>query len=135
MTGSLPVACVADYNIFTVGNSWEAARTRPLPEAIVSAMPGTVSAILTAGLALAASFGLLSVVPLVPFRQLAFVMAVGIMLDVLVVRALLLPAMLVLVGPVSAWPSKRLHHGDPQSEDASDVHEAEDPDGTARAPA
>ncbi len=47
----------------------------------------------------------------------------------------LLPAMLVLVGLVNAWPSRRLHHGDPSpSPNASDVPEAEDPDG-ARAPA
>jgi RND superfamily putative drug exporter len=130
----LLLAFGSDYNIFTVGNIWDAARTRSLPEAIVHAMPGTVSAILTAGLALAASFGLLSVVPLVPFRQLAFVMAVGIMLDVLVVRALLLPAMLVLVGPISAWPSKRLRHGDPPPEPADDVHDAGDPEGSAPAP-
>ncbi len=41
----------------------------------------------------------------VPFRQLAFVMFVGIMLDVLVVRALLMPALLTLFGRISAWPS------------------------------
>jgi RND superfamily putative drug exporter len=109
----LLVAFGSDYNIFAVGNIWEEARTRPLPEAIVKVMPGTVSAILTAGLALAASFGLLAVVPLVPFRQLAFVMFVGIMLDVLVVRALLMPALLTLFGRTSAWPSKRLAHVEP----------------------
>jgi RND superfamily putative drug exporter len=106
----LLVAFGSDYNIFAVGNIWEEARTRPLLEAIVKVMPDTVSAILTAGLALAASFGLLAVVPLVPFRQLAFVMFVGIMLDVLVVRALLMPALLILFGRISAWPSKRLAH-------------------------
>lgn len=109
----LLVAFGSDYNIFAVGNIWEEARTRPLPDAINKAMPGTISAILTAGLALAASFGLLAVVPLVPFRQLAFVMFVGIMLDVLVVRALLMPALLTLFGRTSAWPSKRLAHVEP----------------------
>ncbi len=109
----LLVAFGSDYNIFAVGNIWEEARTRPLPDAINKTMPGTISAILTAGLALAASFGLLAVVPLVPFRQLAFVMFVGIMLDVLVVRALLMPALLTLFGRASAWPSKRLAHVEP----------------------
>lgn len=104
----LLLAFGSDYNIFSVGNIWDASRLRPLSEAIVETMPGTVSAILAAGLALAASFGLLAVVPLEPFRQLAFAMCVGIMLDVLVVRALLMPAILVVAGPWSAWPSKRL---------------------------
>lgn len=104
----LLLAFGSDYNIFAVGSVWDAARTRPLREAIVTAMPETVRAIFVAGLALAASFGLLAVVPLVPFRQLALAMAVGIMVDVVLVRSLLLPALLTLVGPVSAWPGKHL---------------------------
>jgi RND superfamily putative drug exporter len=103
----LLLAFGSDYNIFAVGSIWEQARERSLSEAIVAAMPQTMAAILVAGLALASSFGLLAVVPLVPFRQLAFAMFVGIALDVLVVRSLLLPALLTLVGPVSAWPSAR----------------------------
>ena len=108
----LLLAFGSDYNIFAVGTIWDEARHRPLPEAIAVVMPSAIRAMLTAGLALAASFGLLAVVPLVPFRQLAFVVAVGIMLDVLVVRALLMPALLTLVGRASAWPSKRLQHAD-----------------------
>jgi putative drug exporter of the RND superfamily len=100
----LLLAFGSDYNIFAIGTIWERARTRPLPDAIEETMPGIVSALLVAGLALAASFGLLSVVPLVPFRQLAFAMFVGIMLDVLVVRSLLLPAALTVVGRWSSWP-------------------------------
>lgn len=104
----LLLAFGSDYNIFTVGTIWDEARHRSLPDALVAAMPGTIGAIFVAGLALAASFGLLGVVPLLPFRQLAFVMSVGIVLDVLVVRSVLLPAMLTVFGSVSAWPSSRL---------------------------
>jgi RND superfamily putative drug exporter len=107
----LLLAFGSDYNIFAVGNIWEAARSRPLLMAVEETMPGAVGAILTAGLALAASFGLLSVVPLVPFRELAFFMSIGITLDVLVVRSLLMPALLTLFGRVSAWPSRRFKVG------------------------
>ena len=106
----LLLAFGSDYNIFGVGSVWEAARHRSLAEAISTAMPGTTRAISAAGIALAASFGLLAIVPLTHFRQLAFVMLVGILLDVFVVRLLLMPALLTLVGPVSAWPSRRLSH-------------------------
>ncbi len=106
----LLLAFGSDYNIFGVGSVWEAARHRSLSEAISAAMPGTTRAISAAGIALAASFGLLAIVPLTHFRQLAFVMLVGILLDVFVVRLLLMPALLTLVGPVSAWPSRRLSH-------------------------
>ncbi len=104
----LLLAFGSDYNIFGVGHVWDEARHRSLRDAIATAMPSTTRAIAVAGMALAASFGLLAVVPLLPFQQLAFAMSVGILLDVFVVRVLLMPAMLTVVGPVSAWPSKRL---------------------------
>lgn len=104
----LLLAFGSDYNIFGVGQVWAEARRRTISDAIKAAMPQSTSAITTAGVALAASFGLLAIIPLAPFRQLAFVMSAGILLDVLVVRMLLLPALLTLVGPAGAWPSKRL---------------------------
>lgn len=100
----------SDYNIFAVGRVWQLARDRPLREALVAGVPQSTRAITAAGLALAASFGLLALVPLQPFRELGFTLAVGILIDVFVVRALLVPSLLTLVGPVSGWPSKRLRH-------------------------
>ena len=108
----LLLAFGSDYNIFGVGHVWDEARRRPLREAIAVAMPATTRPITAAGLALAASFGMLALVPLDPFRQLAFAMGVGIALDVLVVRTLLMPALLITVGPASAWPSARLHRSE-----------------------
>ncbi len=107
----LLVALGSDYNIFAVGHVWQLARSRSLPEAIRIATPQSTRAILAAGLALAASFGLLALIPLRPFRELAFALAVGIALDVLVVRSLLVPSLLTLVGPASGWPWARLQHG------------------------
>jgi RND superfamily putative drug exporter len=104
----LLVALGSDYNIFAVGHIWSLARRRPLPQAIATAVPQSTRAITSAGAALAASFGLLALVPLRPFRELGFAMAVGILIDVLVVRALLVPALLNLVGTASGWPSTRL---------------------------
>ncbi len=100
----------SDYNIFAVGRVWQLARERPLREALLVGMPESTRAITAAGLALAASFGLLALVPLRPFRELGFVLGVGILLDVFVVRALLVPSLLTLVGPASSWPSRRLRH-------------------------
>lgn len=111
----LLLAFGSDYNIFGVGHVWDEARRRPLAEAIVHAMPGTTRALTTAGLALAASFGLLAIVPILPFRQLAFAMSVGILLDVFVVRLLLMPALLTVAGPTSAWPSNRLKRSDDET--------------------
>nr|NLD41204.1 MMPL family transporter [Actinomycetales bacterium] len=102
----------SDYNIFAVGHVWQAARERPLREAILVATPQSTGAINAAGVALAASFGMLALVPLRPFQELGFLLGVGILLDVFIVRTLLIPALLTLVGPVSSWPSRVLHGGE-----------------------
>lgn len=104
----LLVALGSDYNIFGVGHVWEEARRRPMREAIVVAVPQSTRAITAAGLTLAVSFALLAVVPLRPFRELGFAMGAGILLDAVVVRSFLVPAMLTLAGPVSGWPGRTL---------------------------
>ena len=106
----LLLAFGSDYNIFTVGHVWEAADGRTLPAALRHAMPSSIGAVTTAGVALATSFGLLALVPLAPFYQLAFAVALGIALDVFVVRLLVVPALLTLLGRHAAWPSRRFRN-------------------------
>jgi RND superfamily putative drug exporter len=86
----------SDYNVFVVGRIWQAARDRPLREAIADTAPRTSSTITTAGLTLAGSFALLALIPLRPMRELALAMAAGILLDTFVVRSLLVPSLLAL---------------------------------------
>ncbi|GMA42064.1 MMPL family transporter [Mobilicoccus caccae] len=114
----LLVALGSDYNIFGVGRTWEEARHHPLPKAMAIAMPESSKAITTAGVVLAVSFGMLATVPLSAFRELAFTMAVGILLDVFVVRTFMVPALLTLVGQKSAWPRKSLRAVPDRSIDA-----------------
>ncbi len=104
----LLVALGSDYNIFGVGHVWEEAGHRPLREAIMVAVPQSTRAITAAGITLAVSFGMLVVIPLSPFRELGFAMALGILIDVLVVRSLMVPALLTLVGQASGWPGPHL---------------------------
>lgn len=94
----LLVSLGSDYNIYAVGKVWEAARSRSLIEALRAAVPASSRAITAAALALAASFGMLALVPLRPFRELGFAMALGVMIDAVVVRSLLLPTLLTLLG-------------------------------------
>ncbi|MEO6791675.1 MAG: MMPL family transporter [Ornithinibacter sp.] len=102
----LLVSLGSDYNIFGVGRVWHEARRMPMREAVITSFPETSSAITTAGLTLAVSFGMLATIPLSPFRELGFAMAVGILLDAFVVRTLLVPCMLTLLGATARWPAK-----------------------------
>jgi len=104
----LLVALGSDYNVFSVGYIWAEARHRPLPEALTVAVPRSTRAISAAGLALAVSFALVALIPLASFRQLAFALGVGVVLDAFLVRAVLVPAVISLVGPVSGWPGRQL---------------------------
>ena len=105
--GVLLVSLGSDYNVFVVGRIWEEARRRPVPDAIAIAAPGASRAITTAGVALAASFAMLAVIPLEQFRQLAITMAVGVILDAIAVRSLLVPALVALFGRLGMWPGYR----------------------------
>jgi len=100
----LLVALGSDYNVFVVGRIWQENRTLPLRDAIRVAAPRASRAIGVAGLALAGSFALLALVPLVPFREFAFAMAVGVLIDSFLVRSLLVPSLMTLFGRFSHWP-------------------------------
>ncbi len=104
----LLVSLGSDYNVFIAGRIWAEARRRPLRRAVAIAGARAATPITIAGLVLAASFALLAVVPLRPFRELAFTMAAGLLIDAFLVRTLLVPALIVLVGHRSGWPGRRL---------------------------
>ncbi|NYG06795.1 RND superfamily putative drug exporter [Phycicoccus badiiscoriae] len=96
----------SDYNIYGVGHVWTRANHTTLRKAIAERIPETSGAITAAGVTLAASFGMLALIPLRQFRELAFVMGLGVLIDALVVRSILVPALLTLLGDFSAWPRK-----------------------------
>jgi RND superfamily putative drug exporter len=94
----------SDYNVFVVGRIWQAAEQMPLRDAIATAAPRASRAIGIAGLALAFSFASLALIDLRQFREFALAMFVGVMLDAFLIRAMLIPALISLVGERSWWP-------------------------------
>ena len=104
----LLLALGSDYNVFVMGRVWAEARTRSLRQAVIVGGAGAARAVAAAGLVLAGSFALLALVPLAPFRELAFVMAVGLLIEAFVIRSLLIPAVITVVGYRSGWPGRRL---------------------------
>ncbi len=104
----LLVALGSDYNVFLAGRVWHEARDRPLREAVVLAGTAAARAIAAAGVVLAASFALLALVPLRSFHELAFVMVAGLLIDAFLVRTVLVPALISLVGERSGWPWRSL---------------------------
>src|SRR6202035_1434333 len=111
--GVLLVSLGSDYNVLVVGRIWEEARRRPVPDAVAVAAPQASRAITTAGVALAASFAMLAVIPLEQFRQIAVAMALGVIIDAIIVRSLLVPALVALFGRLGMWPGNRRARPEP----------------------
>jgi len=118
--GVLLVALGSDYNVFLVGRIWAEARRRPLDEAIVAAGAGASRAISAAGIVLAVSFAATAVVPVQVFRELAFLVGVGLVIDAFLVRSVLVPALIALVGYRSGWPGTTLRRVGPRAQHAVD---------------
>jgi len=111
--GVLLVSLGSDYNVYVVGRIWEELRVRPVREAIAMAIPRASKAISVAGIALALSFAVLAIVPLDAFRELAFMMSVGVLLETFLVRTLLIPALISVFGRASTWPGRVRRRPDP----------------------
>ena len=62
-----------------------------------------------AGVVLAATFAVLGLLPLVPLAELGFAVAFGVLLDTIIVRSILVPALVHEIGPKIWWPSKLQH--------------------------
>lgn len=106
-TAVLLLALGSDYNIFTVGTIWDEAHRRPFRQALRIAVPRSSRAVTVAGVILAATFAMVAIIPLETFRQIAFTMAAGLLIDTLFVRPLLTPAVLALLGRAGRWPGRR----------------------------
>jgi RND superfamily putative drug exporter len=83
----------------------EEAQRMPTREAMRKSLAVTGGVITSAGIVLAGTFSVLAVLPLVPLTQIGFTVAFGVLLDTLVVRSMLLPALTFEVGERVWWPS------------------------------
>ncbi|MBD8869993.1 MMPL family transporter [Nocardioides donggukensis] len=102
------VSLGVDYNIFLVTRAAEESREHGTRAGMLRALTATGGVITSAGILLAAVFAVLGVLPLVVLAQLGVVICVGVLLDTLVVRTVLVPAIAVRMGDAFWWP-RRLH--------------------------
>jgi len=96
----------ADYNIFLLSRVREEARDHALPEAVRRAVANTGGVITSAGVILAGTFAVLAVQPLRETLEIGLGVALGVLLDTLVVRALLVPGVTLLLGRRAWWPTR-----------------------------
>lgn len=99
------VALGIDYNIFLMARVREEATVHGTHIGTIRGLTATGSVITSAGVVLAGTFAVLAVLPLVPLAQVGFVVAFGVLLDALLVRTVLVPALVLDLGSRVWWPS------------------------------
>lgn len=100
------VALGVDYNIFLMSRVREESLKHGTRAGILRGLGVTGGVITSAGVVLAATFAALGVIPIMFLVQLAFIVAFGVLLDTVLVRSLLVPALAYDIGPRIWWPSR-----------------------------
>jgi RND superfamily putative drug exporter len=102
------VALGIDYNIFLMTRVREESLHIGTRKGVLRGLIVTGGVITSAGVVLASTFAALSVIPILFLVQLAFVVAFGVLLDTIIVRSLLVPALVHDIGRFVWWP---FHNG------------------------
>ncbi|WP_369216137.1 MMPL family transporter [Streptomyces flavofungini] len=100
------VALGVDYNIFLMSRVREESARHGTRDGVLRGLTATGGVITSAGVVLAATFAALGVIPLAFLLQIAFIVAFGVLLDTLVVRSLLVPALVRDIGDTAWWPGR-----------------------------
>jgi RND superfamily putative drug exporter len=100
------VALGIDYNIFLMTRVREESLAHGTREGILRGLVATGGVITSAGIVLAATFAALGVLPVLFLAQIAFIVAIGVLIDTVIVRSLLVPALGYDIGRKIWWPSR-----------------------------
>ncbi len=101
------VALGVDFNIFLVTRAKEEAEKLGTKQGMIKALSATGGVITSAGILLAAVFAVLGVLPLVALAQIGVIVCIGVLLDTLLVRTVIVPALAFMTGKTFWWPAKR----------------------------
>ncbi len=101
------VALGVDYNIFLVSRTREEAIKYGTRPAVLHSLGKTGGVITSAGIVLAATFAALGIIPILFLAQITFIVAFGVLLDTVIVRSLLVPALFYDIGSKVWWPFKK----------------------------
>ncbi|MEJ7900886.1 MAG: MMPL family transporter, partial [Thermomicrobiales bacterium] len=100
------VALGVDYNIFLMSRVHEESPIIGTRAGMLKGLAVTGGVITSAGIVLAATFAVLGILPLVALAQVGFLVSFGVLLDALLVRSILVPAITLDLGKRIWWPSQ-----------------------------
>lgn len=103
------VALGIDYNIFLMTRVREESKKHGTRKGVQIGLIATGGVITSAGIVLAATFAALAVIPILFLAQLAFIVSLGVLIDTIIIRSLLVPAIAHDIDDRIWWPSKIRH--------------------------
>jgi RND superfamily putative drug exporter len=109
------VALGIDYNIFLMTRVREESKEFGTRRGALIGLAATGGVITSAGLVLAGTFAVLATLPVVAFAEIGFAVALGVLLDTLIVRSVLVTALNLDVGRHMWWPGNLAKQGDPEN--------------------
>jgi putative drug exporter of the RND superfamily len=113
------VALGIDYNIFLMTRVHEEAKQWGTRRGALIGLSATGGVITSAGLVLAGTFAVLGTLPLTFLAELGFAVAIGILIDTIIVRAVLVTALTLDIGRWVWWPHKLMHKRDVDVDEVS----------------
>jgi RND superfamily putative drug exporter len=125
------VALGIDYTIFLMARVREESREHGTREGMLRAIAATGPVITSAGIILAGTFSVLMTLPVTFTFDLGFMVALGILLDTFVVRTIMVPAAVELIGDRIWWPSTAAGGGEFLREDVEPEEPAREPAGVS----
>jgi putative drug exporter of the RND superfamily len=111
------VALGIDYNIFLMTRIREESARSGTRRGALTGLAATGGVITSAGLVLAGTFAVLGTLPLVEFTEIGFAVAIGVLIDTIIVRSVLVTALTLDIGRHMWWPSRLAH---PESRSVTD---------------
>ena len=130
------VALGVDYSIFLVTRAKEESEHLGMREGMIRGLAATGAVITSAGILLAAVFAVLGVLPLITLTQIGVIVCIGVLIDTLLVRTVIVPALAFISGDRFWWPRKppiTIAEADAQGANAQQMSDDREPEpATAR---
>jgi RND superfamily putative drug exporter len=123
------VALGIDYNIFLMTRVHEEAKRYGTRRGALIGLAATGGVITSAGAVLAGTFGVLGTLPLVFLAELGFAVALGVLMDTIVVRSVLVTALNLDIGRHIWWPSQLAHKADVETDELLEEQQVSQPAG------
>ncbi|MFD8929100.1 MMPL family transporter [Streptomyces mirabilis] len=95
-----------DYQVFVISRVREAALNGvPTRKAVIDGIGGSAGVVTSAAVVMVTVFASFAALHLIEMKQIGFSLAVAVLLDAFVIRMLILPALMLLLGEANWWPS------------------------------